>query len=105
MASIPIKIKINVKKLLKPHFFHAPSGSIYVDLVAFENRNGPDQYGNTHMVVQDIDKSKLPEGQRAPIVGNLKVPGGATASKPAAKPGPRNEPPPRSIEDEDEIDF
>ena len=74
----PIKIKINVTKLLKEHFFKANSGAIYVDLVAWENRT-PGRYGDTHYVVQDIKKDKLPEGTKAPIVGNLTLPNDSPA--------------------------
>lgn len=72
--SKPIKIKINVKKLLKEHFFHAKSGAVYVDLVAWPNKSGPGEYGDTHTISQDLPKEARDAGVKSEICGNLKMP-------------------------------
>lgn len=64
------KVKIDVSKLDKSAFFHGKNGAIYCDLVIWENRDGEDNYGNTHSVKQDFGKDKGPE--RPPYVGNMK---------------------------------
>lgn len=63
------KVKIDVSKLDKSAFFKGEKGT-YVDLVLWENRDGEDQYGNTHSVKQDFGKGKGPE--KPPYVGNAK---------------------------------
>jgi hypothetical protein len=69
----PIKIKINVSRILKEHLFAGNNGK-YLDLVAWPNKNGPDKYGNTHMVCQELDKAARDKGERGPILGNLLLP-------------------------------
>lgn len=64
----PIRLKIDVTKLDKSLFFHAQSGAIYCDLVAWENRE-PSQYGDTHTITQDRPKDD--RDRKMPIVGNM----------------------------------
>ena len=47
---------------------------MYLDLVAWPNKNGPDQYGNTHMVCQELSREARDKGERGPIIGNLLLP-------------------------------
>lgn len=44
----------------------------YLDLVLIELRNGPDQYGNTHIVKQSQTKEERESGKEMPIIGNAK---------------------------------
>lgn len=74
-----ITIKINVTRVLKEHLYARKNGK-YLDLIAFENKNGPDQYGNTHMVIQSLSKEARARGEKGPILGNMKIEG----AKPAA---------------------
>jgi len=67
-----ITFKINLTRLLKAYFFKGDRGT-YGDFVCFENKNGPDQYGNTHFVCQDLGKEARKRGEKGPIVGNLKI--------------------------------
>ena len=67
-----IRIKINASKILKEHLYAGKNG-LYLDAIAFENRDGPDQYGNTHFVCQSVSKADREAGKRGPIIGNLRV--------------------------------
>jgi len=69
----PIKLKINVSRILKEHLYEGKNGK-YLDLVAWPNKNGPDQYGNTHMVCQELSKAARDAGEKGPIIGNLTLP-------------------------------
>jgi len=69
----PIKLKINVTRILKEHLYEGKNGK-YLDLVVWPNKNGPDQYGNTHMVCQELGKAARDAGERGPIIGNLTLP-------------------------------
>lgn len=67
-----IKGKINVKRILKDHLFEGKNGK-YLDLVIWEKKDGPDQYGNTHIICQDIGKEARDRGEKGPIIGNIKI--------------------------------
>lgn len=69
----PIKLKINVTRILKDHLYAGKNGK-YLDLVVWPNKNGPDQYGNTHMVCQELSKEARDAGEKGPIIGNLTLP-------------------------------
>ena len=69
----PIKIKINVSRILKEHLYSGKNGK-YLDLVAWPNKNGVGQYGDTHFVVQDIPREAREQGANGPILGNLTLP-------------------------------
>lgn len=57
---------------MKEHLFRGEKGT-YLDLVIWENKNGPDQYGNTHTICQSISKEAREAGEKAPILGNMKL--------------------------------
>ena len=69
----PIKIKINVTRILKEYLFEGKNGK-YLDLVAWPNKNGAGQYGDTHFVVQDLPREARDKGEQGPILGNLTLP-------------------------------
>ena len=79
---MPITANINVTKIEKKYIFPGKSGK-YLDLVLFENREGPDQYGNDGYVVQGIPKEARNAGEKGPIIGNWKA--GNSAPKPAVQ--------------------
>jgi len=102
----PIKLKINVTRILKEHLYEGKNGK-YLDLVVWSNKNGPDQYGNTHFVCQELSKAARDAGEKGPIIGNLTLPVEET-------PPPRQAAPTRQqrqttqheqAEEEDEIPF
>lgn len=73
MAKPPIKIKINYSRIVQSALYDGKNGQ-YLDLVAWPNKNGPDQYGNTHMVCQELPREAREAGERGPILGNLRLP-------------------------------
>lgn len=94
-----IRLKIDVTKIDKRHFFHGKKkkvvidgrevekGAIYLDCTVYPNRDGEDQYGNTHFIGQDVSKEARERKERGPIIGNAKVPGGAPqAARAASRP-------------------
>lgn len=83
----PITLKINVTRILKEHLYAGKSGK-YLDMVAWPNKDGPDQYGNTHMVCQSVSKEAREQGIKGPIVGNLTLPEDE-APRQTARPEPR----------------
>lgn len=105
------KVKIDVSKLDKSAFFKGEKGT-YVDLVLWENRDGEDQYGNTHSVKQDFGKGKGPD--KPPYVGNARpfgqagrdrTPQDGYKSSPAEKYGKQPYAPPADDDDGLDIPF
>lgn len=84
----PIKLKLDVTKIVKEHLFKGNKGT-YLDLVVWPNKDGKDQYGNTHYVVQELNRAARDAGERGPIIGNLTLP---ENDEPA--PAPRQQRPP-----------
>lgn len=68
-----LNIKIDVTKILKEHLFPGKNGAKYLDLTVWENRDGEDRFGHTHMVVQSLPKELRDAGQKGPILGNGKT--------------------------------
>ena len=98
----PIKIKINVTKILKEYIFEGKNGK-YLNLVAWPNKNGTGQYGDTHFVSQDLPKEARDEGVPAPMLGNLTLPEGEAPpprqqARPAPRPNAARPKPPGTIE-------
>jgi hypothetical protein len=91
----PIKIKINVTRILKEYIFEGKNGK-YLNLVAWPNKNGTGQYGDTHFVSQDIPKEARDEGVQAPILGNLTLPEDEAPARQQQRPAPRPNAPRRS---------
>lgn len=72
MSNHPITLKVDVTKLDKSIFFRSQkTGAVYVDLVAWPNDDGLDQYGNSHRVYQSRPKGE--PDKKMPIVGNMKI--------------------------------
>ena len=65
-------LKINCTRIDKAHLYQGKNGK-YLDVILFENKNGPDQYGNTHMAVQSISNEARDRGERGPIIGNARI--------------------------------
>lgn len=105
-----LNIKIDVTKILKEHLFQGKNGAKYLDLTVWQNRDGEDNYGNTHMVVQSLPRELRDAGEKGPILGNGKVFGQPSAPQQAAPPRRQSTPgrtPVESPEDdfEDDIPF
>ena len=75
--------KVDCSKIDKAHLYKGK----FLDLVLWENRDGPGQYGDTHMIVQSVSKEDRAAGKKGAIVGNLRpLEGkGEVKSKPAFK--------------------
>jgi len=56
------------KSRAKPH----QNGKIYLNLEAVANKNGEDQYGNSHFIVEPTTKDDRESGVKLPIIGNGK---------------------------------
>jgi len=86
-----LRIKINLSKVDEAAIFNGKNGARYLDLVVWENRDGVDQYGNSHRVDQDIGQDRRKAGEKAPILGNGKTFG---SGAPSGKPAPARPPAP-----------
>lgn len=86
-----ITAKIDLKKVLQEHLFNANSGAQYLDIVLIPSKNS--QYGDTHFIVQGVNKASRDKGVKGPIIGNAKEKGGEGVQEDAAPTRkPRNEP-------------
>lgn len=83
-----IRIKINLAKIDQTAVFEGKNGARYIDLTLMENKQGLDQYGNSHMCVQDLGKERRLAGEKGPILGNGKTIGTVQPSRPASDSGP-----------------
>lgn len=80
-----IALNINVTRIDKTAI-HAGKNGKYVDLLCFDNRNGPDQFGNDGFVVQAIPQERKEAGEKGPIVGNFKRLGKPAQNRPNPAP-------------------
>jgi hypothetical protein len=74
-----IRASINITKIDKSKLFAGKNGT-YLDIALLENRNGPDQYGNNFMIVQETTKEEREKGIKGAILGNGKFAGGQPAA-------------------------
>lgn len=61
--------KINVTRIDKSALFPGKNGK-YLDLVLWENKDGPDKFGNDGFITQDLGKERRARGEKGPIIGN-----------------------------------
>jgi hypothetical protein len=61
--------KIDVTKIDKEGLFIGKKGK-YFDFALFENRDGPDEYGNDGFMVQNLPKAQRDAGKKNPIIAN-----------------------------------
>ena len=64
-----IKLQIDVTKINKDKLFKGEKGT-YLNCVLIETPNN--QYGNSHMIVQDTSKEEREAGIKGAILGNAK---------------------------------
>jgi hypothetical protein len=64
-----ITISINVQRIDKTALFEGKTGK-FLNLALRENKDGPDKFGNTGFVVQDIGRERREAGEKGPIIGN-----------------------------------
>jgi hypothetical protein len=100
-----IKATIKVNKLDKSAFFKGKNGDTYCSIILWENRDGEDQFGNTHSIKQDLGKER--KGEKSEYVGNAKPIGGGQggrdiAAKDATYRGNKSAPQTPADDDEDD---
>lgn len=95
-------VKLDVTKVDKNRLFQGKNGAKYLDLVLFENRDGPDKFGNDGFVTQSCSKEEREKGVKMPILGSWKRIGG---SKKVEKPATPKAPPADGQPPEDEVPF
>jgi hypothetical protein len=76
-----IKINLTVSNIPKDRIIQGQKGK-YLDLVLFENKNGPDKFGNDGFVSIDVTKDERLAGKKGEIVGNWKHVGGGKKQAP-----------------------
>lgn len=67
-----ISFSINVAKIEKSRIVEGKGGAKYVNFVMLENQDGPDRYGNTHIIKQSVTQEERERGVKLPIIGNGK---------------------------------
>lgn len=70
MAKIGVRLKIDVKKILKEWLFSGKKGT-YLDATTFIDLTILDEYGNSGMITQDVPKNINQD--KGPILGNSSV--------------------------------
>lgn len=106
--SKPIRISVDVTKIDKKFLRRLDDGRVFLNLVAFQLKNGANDRGETHLVKQSFPKDEGP-GQDAPILGNLSLPqreeyrNEHTSPKPPAKAPAKADP--RDEEGDSDIPF
>lgn len=91
-----IHCSIDVTKIDKSKLVEGKKGGKFLNFSVLSNRNGPDKYGNTHMITQDVSKEERLSGKRGAILGNGKEWNGQAGNSPARAPQPA---------DDDDIPF
>jgi len=92
---------INVTKIDKTALYEGKNGK-YLSLVFFDNKEGPDQFGNDGFVTQDLGKERRMAGEKGPIIGNWKEVG---TKGPAPAPTRQESSVIVSMEDHSDIPF
>jgi hypothetical protein len=99
-----ITAKIDLKKVLQEHLFNANSGAQYLDIILIPSKSS--QFGDTHFIVQGVNKATRDAGIKGPIIGNAKEKGGEgvqdDAPQRSTRRAPATPPPPPPQENIDE---
>ena len=69
---VGVSLKIDVTKLDKSRFFRGEKGT-YLDVTAFIDLDGEDQYGNAGFLTQSMSQEERQAGYQMPIIGNSKI--------------------------------
>lgn len=95
-----IAVKIDVKKLLKEHFFQGKGTALYADLILIPTPTSA--YNDSHMVCQSLPKELRDQGKKGPIVGNAKIlKSGGSKPQQRSTPPAEQRPPAQNGADED----
>lgn len=85
-----IKIKINCSRITKARLFKGERGT-YLNCIAIPLKK-PDQFGQTHMIVEDVSKEERDQGIKGAIIGNAKLMPPRDGGGPAPAPGQASTP-------------
>ncbi len=93
-----IRLSINVSKITKERLYKGAKGT-YLSCTVLE-KDEPDQYDNTHMIIEDVSKEERAKGVKGVIIGNGKFV--IRTSKP-----PKDDPTPTSEQSpaDDDVPF
>lgn len=64
-----IRLKIDVTKIDKARLYKGAKG-VYLDAAAIPTKDS--QYGDTHVIIQDVSKEEREQGVKGGIIGNAK---------------------------------
>ena len=87
------------KSRAKPH----QNGKVYLNLEAVSNKNGADDYGNTHFVVEPLTKEEREGGMETLYIGNGKE--WSNEGHQARKALPTRQAPQEQAQDDEEIPW
>ena len=73
MSKIALSLKIDLSKMDMARIFNGKNGAQYLDCTIFVNQTELDQYGNSGMITQDVNKEEKANGVKGNILGNGKV--------------------------------
>lgn len=92
--------KLDVTKVMKEHLFPGKGGQKYLDIICIPTPDS--KYGDCHVVCQSLPKELRDNGQKGPILGNMKE----AAQKPRQAPAQRSTPPAQqNPDDPDDVGF
>jgi len=72
MSKIGVSLKINLSAMDQARLFNGQKGQ-YLDCTVFIDQAQLDQYGNSGMITQDVQKEEKAQGVKGNILGNAKV--------------------------------
>lgn len=72
MSKIGVSLKINLTAMDQARLFNGQKGQ-YLDCTVFIDQEQLDQYGNSGMITQDVQKEEKAQGIKGNILGNAKV--------------------------------
>jgi hypothetical protein len=70
---IGVNLSIDVKSIDKARLVAHQNGKTYLNMTAFIDPDGADQYGQHGMITQDVSKDEKANGVKGNILGNAKV--------------------------------
>ena len=72
MAKVGVSLKVNLSQIDMQRIFQGQKGQ-YLDATVFIDLDQLDQYGNSGMITQDVNKEEKEQGVKGNILGNCKV--------------------------------
>lgn len=99
---------IDVTKIQKHLLYPGKNGAKYLKIAIISNRDGVSQYGDTHFVVESLNKEQEQAGEKGSIIGNFREysPNGNQPSG-GGRPGSgrQNAPRPQAVPVDEDVPF